>query len=71
MTFYFYVFIYLFIFGCAVLVLLRLLSSCGNGSCCVVSVHRLLIAVTSFVAERGPQACGLQLLRLPGSRAQA
>ena len=40
-----------------------LLSGCG--------VHGLLLAAASLVVEHGPQVCGLQQLRLPGSRAQA
>ena len=37
----------------------------------LVSVHRLLIAVASLIAEYRLQGTWAQYLRLPGSRAQA
>ena len=47
-------FIYLFICGCFMSSLLHgLFSSCGEWGLLFISVPRLLIAVASFVAERG------------------
>ena len=74
---YIYLFFYLFIFCCAGSLLLCRLFTNKWGLFFVV-VHRLLIALTSFVAEHrlqgtGFSSCNLQAqqLQLPGSSAQA
>ena len=43
----------------------------ASGGCSLVVVLRLLIAVTSLVAEHGLETCRRQQLWLPGSIAQA
>ena len=45
----------------------RAFSSCGEQGLLFIVVHRLLIAVSSLVAEHGVQACGLQQLQHAGS----
>ena len=45
-------------------------SSCGKWGLGFVAMLRLLIAITSPVAQHGLQVCGLQESQLVGSRAQ-
>ena len=43
----------------------------ASGGYSLAAVHGLLVEVASLIAEHGSRVCGLQELRLPGSRAQA